>query len=132
MATPLTDFMDGEVILPSSTAALPDAIKLSVPSQMSERRIYLYVEVKMSTTNWFNLDGEIVCKSNGSPVVKLPARIADMNTGAPPSFNKSVASLLNAGGSVVGDSLTVQLANRFSASSSVAIIQPIQIGRAHV
>lgn len=116
-----------EEILVSSTNKRPDALRISVPPQLQERRIYLYLEVKQSAAAEYQLDGKIYARYSAAPVAIFPAQIADFTTSAPPdTINQSYASLLNAGGSPVGDSCVLRLAQPFNVSITSVVLQPLR------
>lgn len=114
-----------EIISPLAVALNPNAAKLSVTQNLTERRIYLYIEVIQAVADaTFSMKNSVICKLNGKPVATLPADIGILS---PTSENKSLVSMFAAGGSPVGDSLIVQLAAPFSATTINAVIQPYRI-----
>ena len=127
MNAPITDFQFKEKIINVAVAAAIsdlDAVRLAVPRWLPERRIYLYVEVAQSAAAGFRLDANVIGLNQGRPIISLPSNIADF-TGL--TANQSVATAFNAGGSPVGDSLVVRLANPFVAGVNSAVIQPVRI-----
>lgn len=127
MNAPISDFQFREKV---SVAAVTtpisdtDSIRLAVPRWLPERRIYLYVEVGQSAAAGFRFDATVVGFNQGKPIIALPANIADF-TGL--TVNQSVATAFNAGGSPVGDSLVIRLANPFVAGVNSAVIQPVRV-----
>ena len=129
MNSPISDFQFKEKISAVAVAAGTiltdlDALNLSVPIKLPERRIYLYIEVAQSVAGAFRFDANVVGFAGGVPVASMPANMADF-TGSSP--NQSVATIFNAGGSPVGDSLVIRLAQPFVAAITSAVIQPVRI-----
>ena len=125
--SPISDFQFNEKIsVAAVTTAISDlsAIQLAVPRWLPERRIYLYVEVGQSAAAGFRMDASVIGLNGGKPIISLPANIADFSG---LTVNQSVATAFNAGGSPVGDSLVIRLANAFVAGVNSAVIQPVRI-----
>lgn len=121
----ISNWTDKEIIaaaiIPSQRGAV---LELDVPLTLPERRIYLYLEVGQSAAAAFTLAARINALNKQKIVGIFPATIADFTSVTP---NQSVVSLLNAGGSPVGDSLTIRLAQPFVALVTSVVIQPLRI-----
>jgi hypothetical protein len=122
-AGPISHFADTEIISPSAFSVRKDLLRLPVPLQLTERRIYVYLEVIVATT--YVCEAKVVAYRAGRPVGEFPATIADF-TGLT-NINQSVASLFNAGGSPVGDSLVLRLAGAFVSANQSIVIQPLRL-----
>jgi hypothetical protein len=127
MNSPISDFQFREkisAVAVTTPISDPDSVRLAVPRWLPERRIYLYVEVGQSAAAGFRLDASVIGLNQGRPIIALPANIADFTA---LTANQSVATAFNAGGSPVGDSLVIRLANPFVAGVNSAVIQPVRI-----
>lgn len=101
------------------------AKELHVPLFLPERRIYCYLEAAVSASpGAFVLLGELLLLNRGSLVGSLPVNLADFTGGNP---SQSVARLFNSGGSPVGDSVVVTLAQPFNAAVTNVTVQPLRI-----
>jgi len=121
----ISDFTEAEIISSTELKGKRDALKINVPRQLTERRIYTYLEVLQSSADEFRFVGKVIPKLEGKPIGNgLPANLADF-TGATPG--QSVASLFNAGGSPVGDSLVLRLAQPFVVGANSVTLQPFRI-----
>lgn len=125
----LTHWVDKELIKATEKpASARNVLEISVAEQLPERRIFAYIEVKgpNGTTDQWILTAEIVAFKNGVPVGVFPVAFGKIDTS---TLNASLPSLLNAGGSVVGDSLVLRLANPFDATNGpfTATMQPLRI-----
>lgn len=126
---PLSDFSFDEKIKPTEVPyTARNVLRISTPAGLTERRIYCYVEVKGPTaSDQYVFGAEIVAFNHGVVVGRFPVVIGNIITS---TTNQSILSLFNAGGSPVGDSLVVRLANPFDTTSSgiqVAVIQPLRV-----
>lgn len=117
----ISEFQEAEAIFPSS-APSGTILTVNVNSALQERRIYLYIEVKQGTSGAFVLGGEVTLHSGNALVARYPATIGDFSGLTP---GQSISSLLNGGGSPVGDSVVVRLAQPFSIAS--VTLQPLRI-----
>ena len=123
----VTDTVFQEIVRPSEVPRrAPGVMKLAVPFHLTERRIYAYLEVKQSSAAAYILSAEIDCTINGVLVGRLPFVIGDI---ASLTTNQSLPCLFNAGGSPVGDSMTLRLNNPFDTSATgiqSAALQPFR------
>ncbi len=121
--TPISQWEFKEIISPNllMSGAIFD---LAVPVWLPERRIYLYLEANLSSALPFQLYARINTFLSGNPLGSFPAYIADFTGQA---LNQSVGSLFNAGGSPVGDSLVLRLANPFDTTVPSVVVQPLRI-----
>lgn len=120
-------FSEDEIILPATVPLqLRESLKLTLPLSLPERRLYLYVEVRQSAAAEFFMWGEVQLTKGNVPVGKFPAKLASFS-GAPAPVNKSVSTLFNAGGSPVGDSIVLTLAQPFDAAVTSVVIQPLRV-----
>lgn len=118
-------FNESELILPAEVPrVLHDRCRITVPLRLQERRIYLYMEVKQSAAAQFLAWADVVAYKGGSPVGNFPAKLADF-TGVTPG--RSVSTLFNAGGSPVGDSLVLRLAQPFDPNVTSVVVQPLRV-----
>jgi hypothetical protein len=122
MSTPISEFHRVEVISPTGLPQVGTVLSVPCSPHLTERRIYLYVEVKQTAGGAFTLLGNITIHRNGSPIGLFPASIGDFTALAP---NQSIESMLNGGGSPVGDSIVLRLAQQFSVPS--VTIQPLRV-----
>jgi hypothetical protein len=123
----VSDFDFAEKLVPSGVPQTGVHLVLpKVTQQLTERRIYLYLEVLQSSAASYQLLAEVLCLRNGNPVGKFPCQIADYS-GLSSTPHQSAFTLFNAGGSPVGDSLTLQLAQPFVATIPAVVIQPLRI-----
>jgi len=126
----ISHYADDEKILPSSKPNIGPLFRINTARQLPERRIYSYLEVKgpNGTTDQWALFAEIKAKLNGVPAGAFPVCIGNIQT-TTTGQNKSLPSLFNAGGSAVGDSLAIRIANPFDTTNGpfVAVIQPLRI-----
>ena len=122
-STPISDYQFKELILPNTLVSGP-VFDLSVPLWLPERRIYLYLEAALSEAAPFQLFARIKTYLDGHGKGEFPAYIGDF-TGQ--TMNQSVGSLFNAGGSPVGDSLVLRLANPFDTTVPSVVVQPLRI-----
>ena len=120
---PISHFTFEEVIKATTVPTPGTELSIHVPLSMIERRIYLYLEVALATSAAYHFGGTVRTYADNSLVGAFPASIADF-TGLSP--NQSIASLFNAGGSPVGDSLVIRLAQPFSTTTQ-AVIQPVRL-----
>ena len=120
--SPISVFHSDEIIKSGSTDFRKVACSINVPRGLVERRIYLYVEVTQSTPGPFILGGVVRLLNESTPVAIFPAAIGDF-TGL--TINQSIASILSGGGSPVGDSLVVRLAQPFSVPAIT--LQPLRV-----
>jgi hypothetical protein len=123
-ASPISQFTEKELISAAALFSVGPVFKLAVPAWLPERRIYLYLEAKLSAAAAYNIFFRIRVYYAGRPVGDFPARICDFTGQTPP---QSVASIFNAGGSPVGDSLVLRLAQPFDATVTAVVIQPLRI-----
>lgn len=123
--SPISDFQFTEKISLSGLPGQNETIaRLSVPLALTERRIYLYLEVVLSSAAIYSFGCLIKAMRNQRAVGLFPATIADYTTG---NAQQSVFSLVNSGGSPVGDSLVVRLAQPFDITFPIAVVQPLRI-----
>src|SRR5207237_3183145 len=90
------------------------------------RRVYLYLEVKQSSAASYIMSMVLEGYFDHHLVAKFPATIGDI---AALTTNQSIGSLLNGGGSPVGDSYVLRLNNPFDTSASgiqSAVLQPLR------
>lgn len=120
---PVTDFTQDEVLTPTQIPTRGAVCKQTLPIWLPERRLYLFVDLKQPTPGDFDFDGTVVLLRSGKPIAELPARVASMS-GTP---QKSRATIFNAGGSPVGDSLVLSLAQPFDAAIKSVVLQPTRI-----
>ena len=120
-----TNWVWGERIRPGELPPLGGAaVVIHVSPQLLEKRIYLFLDCTLSATAFF-LGGEIICyDTQGAPISILPVQIADF-TGASPTA--SAFSLINSGGSPVGDSCVLRLAQPFDSTNPIAVMQPLRV-----
>lgn len=127
-----SDFQDEEVI---QTAVWPPDKKLKIlslhlPTQLTDRRIYVYLEVNQAghAASTFYIAAEIVLYNNGEIQAKYPVEIGiNAFPTSSPLFNKTLRCVANAGGSPVGDCLTLVLNKPFTTLTQNAVIQPIRV-----
>src|SRR5574341_572290 len=123
----LSHFTQGEIIRP---ALLPlaekNVITLDIPIQLVNRNIYLYLEAKFTTASYYIVACEVEALLYGTPRGRFPCVIADVSTGAP-TLNRSLPSVLNGGGSAVGNSLALKIVQPFTVNTEEAVLQPFQI-----
>lgn len=119
-----SDWARGEKVFPTDISTQRNCIRLAVPRQLTERRIYLYLEVLLSNTGYYRLDAEVLGMKDGTPVARFPATIADHTNNQP---NESTATAFNAGGSPAENSLGVTFSNPFTNNTKSAVIQPLKI-----
>ena len=124
--TPISDYQFKELILPNVLVSGP-VFDLAVPLWLPERRIYLYLEAALTAAAPFQLYTRIKTFLDGHPKGDFPAYIGDF-TGQ--VVNQSVASMFNAGGSPVGDSLVLRLAQPFDVTVPSVVVQPLRINAA--
>lgn len=128
--SPISDFTSDEIVRPSEVPSGQTGIKLdiAVPIDLTERRIFSYVEVKQSPSNAsYIFASEIEAWYNASRVGRFPCNIGDVVL---LTTNQSIGSLFNAGGSPVGDSYALRLNNPFDTTSTGiqnAVLQPLRI-----
>jgi hypothetical protein len=125
MSVQLTDLEYGEKIVRSWTPRPdPEVVRLKVPQELQDRRIYAYVETIETAPYLFG--GLIDLKYRGKPVGKpIPVVLADF-TGL--TIAKSVVCMLTSGGSPVGDSLSLTaLADPFTVGTTSAVLQPFRV-----
>lgn len=120
---PISEWEFKEIISPTSLFSGP-IMDLAVPAWLPERRIFLYLEANLVSSAPFQLYARIRTFQSGVPKGDFPAYIGDF-TGQ--VQNQSVASLFNAGGSPVGDSLVLRLANPFDTTVPSVVVQPLRI-----
>jgi len=124
MNTPISETQKKELLEPTTPPIVRrDVIKLSVARSLQERRIYLYLEVLLSAGSAYLLECNVVLKRQGNIIGRIPATIADFTNQTP---NQSVESYFNSGGSPVGDSMSIRLAQPFTSTKSV-VVQPIRV-----
>lgn len=97
---------------------------LPVPRGLEERRIYLFLDINLSSAADYFLETEIALLADGVVTGTLPACIASVGS---LTLNQSKASLINGGGTAVGDSLALNLISPFTASITQVILQPLRI-----
>lgn len=117
-----------ELVKPSEVPrSMQRALACEVQRELTERRIYGYLEVKQSpSAASYILACEVVGNLKGRPQCKFPMVIADV---AALTTNQSLPCFLNAGGSPVGDCQVVRLANPFDTSITgiqVVTLQPFR------
>jgi len=120
----ISEFAEREFIGLTETSLPKAALRLIAPLSLPERRIYVYVEIYQAVAAAYELRCEVQCMRRGQPIGTFPCCIAG-NAGT--NANKSVASLFNAGGSPVGDSIVLRLASPFDANFPYVTIQPFRI-----
>jgi hypothetical protein len=125
----LTHWADKELIKSAEKPVTQRNIfEIALPEQLPERRIYCYFEVKgpNGTTDQWIVTAEIVAFANGQPVGVFPMAFGKIDTS---TLNASLPSLLNAGGSVVGDSLVLRIGNPFDTTNGpfTATLQPLRL-----
>ena len=124
----ISQFADLEIIKASQyPTPQPGVLSLGVAEQLTERRVYAYMEVKgpNGTTDQWIVGAEIKCYNNGVADAVFPLAFGNINSS---TLNKSLPSLFNAGGSAVGDSLAIRIANPFDTTNGpfIAVIQPFR------
>lgn len=126
LASPVvTDFVSTETILPASMTG--ELVKVQVPIGLSERKIFLYFEIRLAAPGAFVCKGEVLLNLRRRIVGRLPAQLADL-TGAPAGTPaQSYFTLLVAGGTPVGDSLSLVLAQPFVVGVTQVTVQPLRI-----
>jgi hypothetical protein len=122
---PISNWERKEFLQPSTVpTAQREIINLNVPLNLAERRIFLYLEVNQSSSAAFFLGCDIRTKRGGTVNGIFPATISDFTSQTP---NQSIESLFNAGGSPVGDSCVLRLAQPFDSTVPSVVIQPLRI-----
>lgn len=124
MNGPFTDYGEDELILPARLPSLGTLCAFAIPRNLTERRIYLFLDLISGAGVAWNLDSTVVLEDSGRIVAELPARVSDF-TGVVP--NQSRGTLFNAGGSPVGDSLVLKIAQPFDVALPSVVIQPTRI-----
>lgn len=125
------DYQDKEVIKGSEwpPAKKLEVITLDLPVQLTDRRLYCYLEVLLNTPGAvFTFIGEIVLYKAGEIKAKYPVEIG-LNS-FPSSnaiFGRSIRCLANSGGSPVGDCLSIVFKSPFTTTTLNAICQPIRL-----
>ena len=121
--------MDENISASSIPSGKTPAICTVTPQAMlTDRRIYLYMEVKQSASADYYFQGELVFTNGGKPVGSLPMGIGSLTTLT--SVNRSLPSMANGGGNTVGDSLILTLANPFVTAPTPiiqAVLQPMRL-----
>lgn len=97
---------------------------LSVPIWLPERRIYFYLEAQLSVAGAFSLFMGLKLLHQGQLVGILPCKLADFTALTP---NQSVSRLFNSGGSPVGDSAVLTLAQPFTSTITTVTVQPLRV-----
>ena len=122
---PISDWQFREVVSPSAVPVDEEALSLVVPVFLPDRRIYLYNEVILSSAVDYVLYSQVNLFRLGRLVGRFPAHIGDVDTTA--TITQSLASLFNAGGSPVGDSLSLRLAAPFAGGNITVVVQPLRV-----
>ena len=118
----ISEFHRQEIISPTNTPWVGTILSTPCNPNLTERRIYLYVEVKQSGGGAFSLLGNVSIHNNNTLIGTFPASIADFTLLTP---TQSVESICNGGGSPVGDSIVLRLAQQFTVPS--VTIQPLRV-----
>jgi hypothetical protein len=123
--SPISDFQKKEIISPASIPTKNGKLlEVDVPLSLPERRIYIYLETSPSSATACLIDAVVRAYRNGRPVGVFPCMVADFTAQSP---NESSTNLFNSGGSPVGDSLVLKLAQPFDAAVVSVVIQPLRI-----
>jgi hypothetical protein len=111
-----------EAISPTQVVIKPGVVRIPVERNAPYRRIYLFVDTK--STGDFVFYGAVRCLLNGQTVMELPAGLCALTTLVP---NQSIVNCFSAGGSAVGDSIVLQLAQPFTAGIPNVVLQPLRM-----
>lgn len=99
--------------------------QVSVDTTLTERRIYLFVDTV--STGDFVLLASVLAKDNkGNVIADFDASLYN-NTLGTIALPRSVGSMFAAGGSAVGDSYILQLAQPFSSALPQVVLQPLRV-----
>lgn len=128
---PVSEYIDAEIISTTannSTTPIPTqnsvALQRPLPIFLPDRRIYLYLEALVSGAGAFSLFTDVVLYNKGTVVGVMGCKLCDFTNLTP---NQSAPRLFNSGGSPVGDSLVLTLAQPFNASITTVTVQPLRI-----
>lgn len=128
----LSHFAEGEIIRPTQLpVAEKNVIRLAgLPRNLQNRNIYLYLEGKFTGASaQYILGCEVDLRLMGNTRARFPCIIGAINSLA---TNRSLACLINGGGSAVGNSMVLKLASPFvptlpDVQVNDATLQPFQI-----
>lgn len=124
MSQPISEYLQDEIIRPSKIDS-GSVLRINPTTRLTDRRIYGYIEAKTTSTNFF-LAATITCHKAGSIIAgPFPMFIGDF-TGLT-NVNQSICSIINGGGSPVGDSAVVRLAQPFNIAVQSVTLQPLRI-----
>ncbi|HUD75540.1 MAG TPA: hypothetical protein VMQ76_10740 [Terracidiphilus sp.] len=130
-ALPSTEFTAAEFYSPTSAATASQAIQLRVNVSLTERRIYCYLSVKLSSAAWYRVEASVQAFRLGRLVADLPCVLVPAIAGL--TDGSSSFSLFANGGTAVGDTLTMFVANPFDNSAvggsydKTVALQPMRI-----
>lgn len=96
---------------------------VQVPKFLTARRIYHLMQANVSGAGAYRVYAAMVLMNGGVPKGEFPIEFGDF-TGSQP--NQSLICCLGSGGSPIGDSLQLQLAQPFNATTQV-LMQPLRL-----
>src|SRR5216684_2400306 len=118
---PFSNYSFKETVLHTTAPAIGNEVFLSIPSSLPERRLYAYLETIAAGNT--TTSGVIEFRRNRSLIGSIPIEVgagliaSDITT----------ASLLNYGGTPVGDCLVLTLGDPFTVGTSTATVQPLRL-----
>lgn len=121
---PQTHVAKNEIIFTTRGPKAGDQVEINPMGGLPERRIYLWFDVQTSAANMFKVELEVQLFKEGNLVGVLPADVGNNFAFPQP---KTLASLVNAGGTPVGDCMLLQLAVKLNAGINQAVCQPFRI-----
>ena len=120
VAQSVSDFTQGEII--ALQTIKPDAIKISVSSELTRRKLYLWLWADASVAGDFFVKGQLQFYKNGSQLGVMPVAIGVLPSGG--TQQVSLASVCVTGGQAGLDSMGLYVGNPQGSQPATVIMQP--------
>lgn len=112
-------------VISTTAVKVGEYAAVSVDTNLTERRIYLFVDT-ISTGDFILLASVLAKDNQGNVIADFDASLYNNPNGTLP-LQRSVGSLFSAGGSAVGDSYVLDLAQPFSSALPQVVLQPLRV-----
>lgn len=95
-----------------------------IGENMTERRLYAFLDTKTSAAGVVIIEATIQGRRDGQVVFEVPCGIADYNG---VDYTDAEDSLVNAGGTPVGDSLVIVVPKQLDTLQAQVVMQPFRL-----
>lgn len=119
-----SEWKKDERLKPSTKPSQGNILDLRISASLTDRRIYLFFDTKTTGAGVVVIESHVEYSLGDEIRGIIPCTIADFNGN---NFNQSYASLLNSGGTPVGDSLVLVVGQQLDAGVAEPVIQPLRI-----